>query len=172
MRIEIIALVLASGSAVAAEPDIKISPGGEMGLVDWGTYAGRDTGETVAEDTVEGRVHQQSGTTLLQTGDEICAQAGTSFGIRYRLDAGIADAEWILDVRTTHPLLVAPSGRSGTTGAYQTHILSGSQGYSGWTVRYPYERVAGDYSFSLLHDGRVMLRKTFHVAFDCTVPVS
>jgi hypothetical protein len=166
------ALLLASGPAVAAGPDVDIDPNGEIGLVDWGMYSGRDVGVVMSDTTVEGLWHRIDSVTLLARGTDICASAGTMFGIRYRLTDQAVEDHWDMEVRTEHPLLHAPSGRSGTGGVYATGLARGGDGYSGWTVRYPYEFVPGDYTFTLLRDGAVKLRKTFHVAFDCAAAVS
>lgn len=173
VRIDLILVgLLAASPVLAAESDVFISPDGQLRLQDWGTYVGRDAGVVAADDTVEGKVHRQEDTTLLEQGDTICARSGTTFGIRYRLADSVTDPNWDIMVDTRHPLLVTPSGRSGVSGSYTTTMMRGHTGYTGWTVRYAYEHVAGDYIFTLMHGGAAMLRKTFHVTFDCTVPVS
>jgi len=166
------AALLLAMPAAAAEPDIDVDPVGEIGLLDWGTYTGRDVGAVSAENTVEGMTHRLSDVKLVQRGTEICAGQDTMFGIRYRLTDKAREDHWALVVETRHPMLHAPNGRSGDRGSYVTGVSHESDGYTGWTVRYPYEFVPGDYSFALLHDGVVKLRKTFHVAFDCVPLVS
>ncbi len=169
-------LLLAASPAAAASPDVSISPDGEMGLIDWGIYDGVDTGETVAENTVAGVMHTTSDLKLVKQATDICAQKGTRFGIRYRLDDqpgkptdGLPE---LIDIVTEHPLLQAPSGRSGTRGSYRKLMRRGTRGYTGWSVDLDYERVPGDYTFTLLQNNAVLLRKTLHVSFDCTAPVS
>jgi hypothetical protein len=165
-------LLVAAVPAAAALPDVDIDPQGEIGLVDWGLYTGRDAGVVVSDTTVEGLWHRVENVRLVERATEICAGQETMFGIRYRLTDQAAEDHWDLEVRTDHPLLHAPSGRSGMGGTHITSLSRGGNGYSGWTVRYPYEFVAGDYTFTMLHEGRVVLRKTFHVAFDCVPLIS
>ena len=165
-------LALLAPPALAAAPDINIDPDGQIGLIDWGMYSGVDVGVVQAPGTVEGLWHEVDGVRLITQTQTICAGEGTMFGIRYRLQAQPGDAAWAMEVRTEHPLLIAPNGRSGTSGDYTTMLGQNATGYSGWTVRYPYEHVPGDYTFSILHDGVVKLRKTFHLEFECTQPVS
>lgn len=162
--------MLAAAPVLAAEPDIDAGP--EIGLLDFGTYSGRDAGVVFSDTTVEGAWHRLDSVKLLERGTDICAGDGTMFGIRYRLSETAAQDFWQIEVHTAHPMLHAPNGRSGIGGVHVTGLLRGDAGYSGWTVRYPYEHVPGDYTFSLVHDGQVKLRKTFHVAFDCVPLVS
>jgi len=165
-------LALLAPPALAAPDDLNIDPNGEIGLVDWGLYSGRDVGTVAADGTVEGMWHEVTDVHLVTQTQSICAGDGTMFGIRYRLESQTGDASWTMEVRTDHPLLIAPNGRSGTGGTYSTVLGQNATGYSGWTVRYPYEHVPGDYTFSILHEGAVKLRKTFHLEFDCTQPIS
>ncbi len=154
--------------APVSGPDIDVAPGGEIGLVDWGLFSGHSVDTVPSEGTVEGAWHHVENLRPIEQTTEICAGAGTMFGIRYRLSDNAADDLWTLEIRTQHPMLHAPSGRSGDTGSYLTHLTRGSLGYTGWTVEYPYEHVPGDYMFSLVHNDQTVIRKTFHVTFACT----
>lgn len=166
-------LIWVAAPAAAETPaDVVISPDGAMGLIDWGLYEGHDVGSDPAGDTVEGRVHRSDGIVLLRQVMDICAREGTTFGIRYSLSEKPNALPLVLDVTTDHPMLVAPSGRSGTRDVYKKVMRYGSASYNGWTVSFPYEHVPGDYTFSIVANGVVMLRKTFHISFDCNTPVS
>jgi hypothetical protein len=169
----LLALLLAlPGLARAAEPDIDVDPDGEIGLVDWGLYSARDVGAVKSDTTVEGLWHEVTDVNLVLQTVNICAGDGTMFGLRYRLTDKVPEPSWELEVQTAHPMLFAPSGRSGNSGFYATALTRGTTGYTGWTVRYPYEHVPGDYTFTLLHDGHVKLRKTFHLEFECVPATS
>jgi hypothetical protein len=164
--------LLLAAPAWAAPPDVDADPKGEIGLIDWGLYSADDVGSVKSDTTVEGRWHEVTNVHLVQQATSICAGDGTMFGMRYRLGDQVTDPAWELQVQTSHPMLFAPSGRSGNSGFYETTLQVGATGYTGWTVRYPYEHVPGDYTFTLLHDGVVKLRKTFHLEFECTAPMS
>ncbi len=165
-------LLVLTTPALAAPADIDVDPDGEIGLVDWGIYSARDVGAVKSDTTVEGLWHEVTDVHLVTQTVTICAGDGTMFGMRYRLGEQVKEPTWELEVQTAHPMLFAPSGRSGNSGFYATALTSGTTGYTGWTVRYPYEHVPGDYTFTLLHEGQVQLRKTFHLEFECVPAMS
>ncbi len=173
MRVSLACLLaLLALPAWAAEPDVDVDPDGEIALIDWGLYSAVDVGAVTSDTTVEGLWHEVSDVHLVLQTVSICAGDGTMFGLRYRLTDKVVDSSWDLEVRTAHPMLFAPSGRSGNSGYYATALARGTTGYTGWTVRYPYEHVAGDYTFTLVHAGHVKLRKTFHLEFECVPALS
>lgn len=167
-----ICLLLGTAPAQAAPPDVLESPNREMTMTDWGVYDGIDLGINPARDTVAGTMTNSRIHGLLEQTDRICASDGTRFGIRYRLHGDPNQLPWVLNIQTDHPFLQSPTGRSGSQGTYKRLMRHGTQSYSGWSFAEPYEMVPGDWTFTIIQNDEVMLRKTFHIVFDCGAPTS
>lgn len=169
-------LVLALCHADLAAPplqDVDRSAHGEVEIVDFGTYHMVDLGQVPAPGEISGEMTEtESHVDLIKPGSDICAALGTAFGMRYQVSPDLDDAGWLIEDVVDTPMLHYPNGRSGTHNVLPRLTQRGEITFNIWGFDKPAELVAGDYTFSVVRNGQVMLRKTFHVRTDCEQALS
>ena len=130
-------------------------------IVDWGTYVARDVGADPAPETTSGYVRTSEMGPIHRT-DQVDACLGARFGIRYRLaDPGAAEILPVT-IETAHPPFPGRDGRPATIERWRTRAGVEPNG-AGWVFDEIYELVPGQWTISILADGKVLAAKTFTV---------
>jgi hypothetical protein len=99
----------------------------------------------------------------LEKTDTIPGHLGRIFGFRVRVNDAALQGK-TLTFRIRHPPLTAPSGRSATEHVH-TAVASRQGVELGhfFAFEYTYEIAEGDWTFEVLHDGRMLAAKKFRV---------
>jgi len=167
MRIAVLALLGALCCARA-----QALAGGEVEIVDWGTYAAHDQGKDAAPETTSGYVRTSEMGPMHRT-DVVDACVGTRFGIRYRLADPDATEVLPVAVETAHPPFPGRDGAPVTIERWHTHLGSDLNG-AGWVFEAPYELVPGQWTISITRGSETLASKAFTIRTPetCDKPVS
>lgn len=147
-------LVAAAPAAQASQVDIK----------DYGFYDLSVDGSVPAPDDVSGTRNVVSNIRLQRQTDEIDAQLGRSFGLRFRI-ADPALVGQTLTLRTIFPPLTNPESKRTMTTQDRPFAVSSTADvlYDGYRFDYDWEMAEGIWTFQVLHNGKVIGEKKFKV---------
>jgi len=99
---------------------------------------------------------------LIENADSIPAAPGTLFGFRYRVEAPAPNEPRRIDIRLEHPPVVDPaSGETFESYVMPRQVVPGREYVQ--LQRLPENAPAGEYRFSLLHDGKALATQAFTV---------
>ncbi len=151
----VLALTLSAAEAAAQERRVEIT--------DFGLYAAGPMTHSPAPEQLSGQQWTAPNIRLLEQTDVIPGQLGRIFGFRFRVNDRSLYGK-TLRLRILHPRLSSHIGRSGTeTGrADVPTAASPERGYF-FAFEYTWEIAEGDWTFQVVHEGRVLAEKKFRV---------
>lgn len=138
-------------------------------IVEFGTVrqVGRDEVVPIKPSAGEtNRFAHRSEAEFIAHTDHVVARKGVSFGFRYRLVNADISGPLDLEHVTTHPDFLARDGRKISSSTTRLRLAPKdirSLHYLGYTFDENSEMVAGDWTISLRHEGRIIVSKTFRV---------
>ena len=149
-----LALLAAVPAAQASQVEIK----------DYGFYDLSVDGSVPAPEDISGSRNIVSNIRLQRQTDEIDAQLGRSFGLRFR----IADPSLVgktLTLRTIFPPLSNPESKRTMTTQDRPFSVGSTDDvlYDGYRFDYDWEMAEGIWTFQILHNGKVIGEKKFKV---------
>jgi hypothetical protein len=150
-----IALLLFVATPAAADtPSVVIT--------DFGLYAAGPMTHVPEAGQLSGQ-RWQAEVRHLETAETIPGQLGRIFGIRFRVNDRRLVGQTLIS-RIRHPKLTAENGRSATESAHTTRASAiGSELGHFFAFEYSYEIAEGDWTFEVVHNGRVLAAKKFRV---------
>ena len=153
-------LVAAAAAALAAAP----AQASQIEIKDFGFYDLSVDGSVPAPEDISGERNVVSNIRLQRQTDEIDAQLGRSFGLRFR----IADPKLVgqtLTLRTIFPPLTNPKDKRTMTTQDRAFVASNTTEllYDGYRFDYDWEMAEGIWTYQILHNGRVIAEKKFKV---------
>ena len=149
-------LVLSAWPLVAAADQLRVE------ILDYGTYETGTRTSVPMPVSVSGKMNLVSHVRLTQETREIMGQLGTSFGFRYRIH-GLPEGATVT-IRTRHPRLTNPdTGKSMNYGEREQAINGSEERYTGFSFDATYEIAEGEWSFQIIHEGRVIADQKFKV---------
>ena len=151
---------------LAAAPGAQAQGATGIEIVEWGTYGARDGGTDPAPETTSGYVRTSEMGPIHRT-DQVAACLGTRFGIRYRLADPDAAQTLPVTIETAHPPFPGRDGKPATLERWRTQAGVDANG-AGWVFEDAYELVPGQWTISILADGKVLAAKTFTVRTPAT----
>jgi hypothetical protein len=148
-------LMLAAAAPAAAESS-------RVAIIEYGIYAAGAMTHVPAPDQIGGQ-RWRAETRLIEKTETVAGQLGRIFGIRVQVNDPALLGKTVT-MRIRHPKMTAPSGRSGTETFYKTSTPPGQReiGYF-FAFEYTYEIAEGDWTFEVVHDGKVLAAKKFRV---------
>jgi len=161
MRMVVVAVSLLAPGLASAQAAVRITGYGEFSVA-------RELGirEPQVVDGDPEPVKSVDGVRLIEQTGQIEGRLCRRFGIRFILDGMGTDGVMPIIVRTRHPAITRPGGVSSTGGRYASSIGGDQPGWVGFTFDYPWELVAGTWSFAIMSDETVLAEQRFVV----TVP--
>jgi len=149
-----LALLAAAPAARASQVDIK----------DYGFYDLSVDGSVPAPEDISGSRNVVSNIRLQRQTDEIDAQLGRSFGLRFRIsDPALVGKT--LTLRTIFPPLSNPESKRTMTTQDRPFSVGSTDDvlYDGYRFDYDWEMAEGIWTFQILHNGKVIGEKKFKV---------
>ena len=143
---------------------------GDIVVSNAGTYLARETGTIPAPGTAAGTANGIDRWVFLGAAP-ICMTMGVRFGFEYHLAQPRPDAGRTLQVMNDHPPMHLPDGRVVAHEQSDFRPRPGDN-IAGYRFDHGYELVPGTWMFSLVQDGRTLVRRSFEVVTDCVVPTS
>ena len=104
------------------------------------------------------------GVRLLEQTSRIEARLCRRFGVRFVLEGMGPDGVLPIIVRSLHPQMTRPNGTSSTGGRYASSAGAQEPGWVGFTFDYPWELVAGTWSFAIMSGDTVLAEQSFEVS--------
>ena len=158
-RIALLLSVTASAGAAAETPATESRA---VEITDFGIYVAGPMTHVPAPGQLSGQ-RWQAEVRHVETAETIPGQLGRIFGIRFR----VTDPRLIgqtLTARIRHPKLTAETGRSATESSFTTTAsANGRELGHFFAFEYTYEIAEGDWTFEVVHNGRVLAAKKFRV---------
>lgn len=167
-------LALLAALAIAsprAEAQATSPPPPRAEIVEYGEYqtAPRAHLES-APDTAAGVIGRSDGSgpsVLLARTAEIAAAEGVAFGIMVGVPGLATDQTLPVTVRLDHPPITAPDGRVWRTETFPAE-LSAKPGLLSFCFEERWELVPGEWTYTLLHEGRPIASQRFTITLDPT----
>jgi hypothetical protein len=156
-RQTLLLFAFALGAPAAAETKAGVE------IVDFGLYAIGPRTHIADPTHLSGQQWRATHVRLLEQTDIVPGQLGRCFGLHFRVtDSRLAGKALTLRIR--HPHLTEPSGRSGSeTNRTITASVAGQQEGNFFSFDYSWEIAEGDWTFEIVHEGRVLAAKKFRV---------
>jgi len=156
-RLALVLALVVPGAAPA------LGQGAAVDILDFGLYAAGPFQHVPAPEQLSGQRWIAPNIRLLERTDTIPGHLGRIFGFRYRVNDPRLFGK-PLKLRILHPRLAAPSGRSGTeTGRPEVvDAAAPERGYF-FAFEETWEIAEGDWTFQVVHEGRVLAEKKFRV---------
>jgi hypothetical protein len=153
-RLWILVIVALPGTAAAEGPRVEI--------FEYGRYAAGEFVHTPDPSQLGGQRWSAPVRNVERT-DTIPGHLGRIFGFRVRIHDTALRGQ-TLTFRIRHPKLTAPSGRTATEHLH-TAVAPAPGGTLGhfFAFEYTYEIAEGDWTFEVLHEGRVLAAQKFRV---------
>jgi len=164
-------LIVVAPTARADAPDILAGRG--VQITGYGLWEPDDKPAVAhfAPGSVEGVLRSYGGSRLVLETSEVCAHLHTRIGIFFRLEPSVAQTWWDVTVWGDHPELVTTDGRHETRAEWEWWA-GRNESMAGLSMDKPYQVLPGLWTLSLVHDGEVVARKSFHVSVHCDAPIS
>jgi hypothetical protein len=131
-------------------------------IVEYGLYETKAVGSRPAGQTATGNVASIGPKKLIEKTDVIPGMLGRSLGLVYRLPAHIGPAE-TLTFRVIHPPITNPETGKTWDKSEWTSEAGSRESYVGYTFDYRWEIAEGPWTIQILHEGKVVVEKTFKV---------
>lgn len=155
-------LALTAVLALSAWPLLAAADQPRVEILDFGTYETGTRTSVPMPISVSGKMNLVSHVRLTKETREVMGQLGTSFGFRYRIH-GVPPGATVT-IRTRHPRLTNPdTGKSMNYGEREQSVTSGEERYTGFSFDATYEIAEGEWSFQIIHEGRVITEQKFKV---------
>lgn len=155
-------LALTAVLALSAWPLLAAAEQPRVEILDYGIYETGTRTSVPMPISVSGKMNLVSHVRLTKEAREIMGQLGTSFGFRYRIH-GVPPGATVT-IRTRHPRLTNPdTGKSMNYGEREQTVTSGEERYTGFSFDATYEIAEGEWSFQIIHEGRVIAEQKFKV---------
>lgn len=132
-------------------------------IVEFGTFRKLAVSENSrAPKSLTGEIHAVREAVLDESGTDIHASLGTSFGVRVKINGKPADAPVTCTFRWAHPKMTDPgTGKVSETDEWEATATIGLAQYTGFTFDADWELVPGKWTLQLIYDGKVLAEKTF-----------
>lgn len=133
-------------------------------LVEYGTYRHFGLRFETPPHTKQRHYAEVHDLKLLKQGDVITAALGTTFGLTYSLTGAPPKADAKIQLEVTHPSTVNP--KTGKTSTLEKTTLQASiseRHYCYMQLDTPQSVVAGQWTFRLMYESKVLLEKSFQV---------
>jgi hypothetical protein len=148
-------LFLAAGTAAATERGVEI--------VDYGIYSHTVTAVIPEPKDVAGERTNVSNVKLRETTQVIDAQRGRMFGFQFRVTDPALYGQRLVTRKIVPKLTNPKTGRSATT--VEGDLIAGPETVflNAYGFDYDWERAEGEWTFQVLHEGKVLAEKKFKV---------
>jgi len=152
-RIAFLVLLAAAPAAADTAP---------VAIDEYGIYATGPMIHIPAPDQLGGQ-RWQAPVRLVERTDVVAGQLGRVFGVRVRVNDPALLGKPI-SIRIRHPKLTAPNGRSATEHNSSSTTQPGQRELAYFfAFEHTYEIAEGDWTFEVVHDGRVLAAQKFRV---------
>lgn len=125
-------------------------------ITHWGLTRGYGAEQVEVASEFSGVIIEQSSFIFYEEVTEVPIERGIQFGIRYALQ-NLNATDTIIS-RVYHPEFIKEDGTSETVSNYETDI---SENITAWVLDQSWELVKGDWSFQIIHEGRILCSKDF-----------
>ncbi len=149
-------------AAVAAPGAVRAAS--EIVVQDYGIYEAQVTGQVNAPQDISRQRNIVSNVRLIRQTRKLAAYPGRSFGFRFKItDPSLLGKRLIL--RTRFPKMTNPETGASSTGQTREFLVStlNSVQYDGYRFDYRWEMAEGEWSFEIIHDGKVLTKQSFKV---------
>lgn len=137
-----------------------------IAIIEAGLFQAKKVSSEIHSDVATGElstVDKQS-VRLVKATDEIHAELGVRFGIRYVVNGAPAGAEVPIEIKWRHPATYNPeTGRSTNTTSWTTIKRIGETAYAGHSYEKDGDMPLGKYTIQLFHAGTKLAEKEFLV---------
>ena len=154
-------LALAAAPALAADGDVKRAQ--RVAIVDHGIYEHSVERFEAEPRHVSGERVIVSSVRLMRQVDEVDAQPGRMFGFQFRVADPALIGQTVTLRRIVPPLTNPKTGRSATTIEGDLIAGPGTTFLNAYGFDYDWERAEGEWTFQVLHEGKVLAEKKFKV---------
>jgi len=162
LRLAAAAAALALLAPPTLAPSLARADQPRVEILDYGIYETGTRTSVPMPISVSGKMNLVANVRLTEKTREVMGQLGTSFGFRYRIQ-GVPNGANVV-IRTKHPRLTNPeTGKSMNYGEREQPASPGSERYTGYSFDATYEIAEGEWSFQIIHEGRVIGEQKFKV---------
>ena len=159
-------LFLSVFSTAADNAPIYVGPNEVLGrIMDYGII-GSDITQNEYAIPGTGRTATVASLSIAQTTDEIPFQKDVSFGIVWSAIGFTSDEKQKITFRVEHPPMRLPNGKT-VTSEEEVIIIHPMGGFyvstDGYSLTEDFEMVQGQWTFSVFHEGNVIVTKSFQI---------
>jgi hypothetical protein len=165
MLIQQIARSFAAAAAVLFLAAARPAAAGDRGveIVDWGIYDHTVTAVIPEPKDVAGERTTVANVRLREKTEVIDAQRSRMFGFQFRVTDPALYGQTLVTRKLVPKLTNPKTGRSATTVEGAVVAAPGTLFLNAYGFDYDWERAEGEWTFQVLHEGKVLAEKTFKV---------